>query len=165
MKTCLHCDRPTHGKGMCRPHLRRFNKGLPLDVPIRRSRATDTLEDRFWDLVIISEHGAEWIGSRQTAGYGQIMYKGKFYLAHRLAWELFRGPIPEGEQVDHALGCPASCVTVAHLSLHSASEHTSLGWERGELAGWNAQRKVAPRPEGIERPNMRPRRGRLIHDG
>jgi hypothetical protein len=165
MGTCRICDRPVHGKGLCRPHLRRANKGLPLDVPIRRAGAMDTLADRFLDLVVITDHGVEWNGSRDAAGYGRVTIKGKFWLAHRLAWHLVRGPIPEGMQVDHLPTCPSSCVTVGHLQLLSISDHTSLGWQRGELEGWQGARTLPERPKGIDRVPMRPRRGRVVHDG
>lgn len=163
MRICevTDCDRPTHGKGMCRPHLRRANKGLPLDVVIRRNSATDTMEDRFRNSVVETDHGLEWIGAR-TGNYGALHFKGKHHYAHRAAWMLFRGPIPDGMQVDHLPECPRTCVTVDHLSLMSCSEHTITGWERGELG---RSRTADPRELGAAKVAIRPKVGRVVHDG
>lgn len=40
-------------------------------------------------------------GTPHRKGYTELNVGGKRYLAHRLAWELTHGEIPEGMQVDH----------------------------------------------------------------
>jgi HNH endonuclease len=62
----------------------------------------------------------EWTGSRNHAGYGVIWYGGspadggRGYRAHRVAYELFVGPIPDGLSLDH-LCRVKHCVNPEHL--------------------------------------------------
>lgn len=50
-----------------------------------------------------------WVGYvNPRTHYAQHRKAGKDI--HRLAYELFIGPIPEGAQLDHAKGCPKHCV-------------------------------------------------------
>lgn len=39
-------------------------------------------------------------GCMQPTGYIRIGYHGAFYYAHRIIWEMFNGPIPEGMEID-----------------------------------------------------------------
>ena len=60
-----------------------------------------------------------WIGGRKSAtSYGRLMIDGKNVLAHRLAWELFRGSIPPDLVIDHICGVKY-CVNPDHLRLVS----------------------------------------------
>lgn len=61
-----------------------------------------------------------WAGYVDRDGYGRIKVKGENILAHRVAWELFNGAIPEGEQVLHACDNP-SCSRPDHLFLGDAA--------------------------------------------
>jgi len=42
-----------------------------------------------------------WQRSLSSRGYARIVVRGKHHLAHRLAWTLRHGPIPEGMEVCH----------------------------------------------------------------
>lgn len=59
-----------------------------------------------------------WMGPRNRYGngvqYGNTRYQRRGIGAHRLAWILFRGPIPEGMQIDH-LCRVTRCVNPLHL--------------------------------------------------
>jgi hypothetical protein len=104
------------------------------DVRVKRSRTRRPLSDRFMDKVPIgAEPDACWIwqGKPSTRGYGRINAgpdRGyEILLAHRAAYELFVGPIPDGLQIDHRChsedptctdgdSCPhRMCVNPAHL--------------------------------------------------
>lgn len=60
-----------------------------------------------------------WLGAVNNMGYGMILVGGrggKLTLAHRLAWELSHGPVPQGALVLHKCDTP-SCVNERHLFL------------------------------------------------
>lgn len=55
-----------------------------------------------------------WQGGRNGRGYGQLRWQGPVKMAHRLAYEAFIGPIPEGLHIDHLCRTRA-CVNPTHL--------------------------------------------------
>lgn len=59
-----------------------------------------------------------WTGPLSNTGYGYVsLYKGSIF-AHRLSYEYWVGPIPEGLEIDHvkARGCRfTDCINPAHL--------------------------------------------------
>lgn len=55
-----------------------------------------------------------WTGSLHTDGYALTSFKGKTTGVHRLAYEAYVGPIPEGLEIDH-LCRVRRCVNPAHL--------------------------------------------------
>ena len=57
-----------------------------------------------------------WQRSKHNDGYGKVRYKGKMRRAHRVAYELANGPIPDGLHCLHKCDTPA-CVNVSHLFL------------------------------------------------
>lgn len=87
--------------------------------PIQR-RVVGTVEERFWSYVIKTDTCWLWTG-QVTAGYGALMLARprRVAYAHRLSWELLRGPIPEGYFIDHdnpSFGCHNPlCVNPDHL--------------------------------------------------
>lgn len=40
-------------------------------------------------------------GTLHKNGYVQVCFCGKLYLAHRIIWEMIKGEIPHGMQIDH----------------------------------------------------------------
>lgn len=42
-----------------------------------------------------------WTGQRNANGYGRMLFRGAKAYAHRVAYELFTGPVPEGMDVGH----------------------------------------------------------------
>jgi hypothetical protein len=69
--------------------------------------------DRFWDKVDMTYSCWYWRANKR-GGYGQFWYEGRFVGAHRYAYELLVGKIPEGLHIDH-LCKNKSCVNPAHL--------------------------------------------------
>lgn len=57
-----------------------------------------------------------WTGGLISTGYGKMRHKGKMQRAHRVSYELHRGPIPTGMKVCHRCDVP-TCVNPDHLFL------------------------------------------------
>lgn len=87
-----------------------------------------------------------WKASKYGGGYGQFKINRRSVVAHRVAWTIKHGPIPDGLEIDHvwARGCRSkACVNTDHLELvtpeenarrRAAAERWRLGiWVRTEL--------------------------------
>lgn len=76
------------------------------------------IADRFWDHVDLSDPDRCWIWKRKpnAKGYGQLRNPrtGRTTTAHRYAYELVVGPIPDGLTIDHLCRVRA-CVRPDHL--------------------------------------------------
>lgn len=73
--------------------------------------------DRFEAKFIVDERGCWiWMASlcRRSGGYGGFYLDGAKHTAHRAAWILYRGAIPEGMHVLHRCDVPR-CVNPDHL--------------------------------------------------
>jgi len=65
-----------------------------------------------------------WLGAPHK-GYGVIKYNKRDPAAHRVMWELERGPIPDDKELHHI--CEVTlCVNPAHLELLTRGEHIAL---------------------------------------
>jgi len=114
-------------------------------------------QNRFWSNV--NGIGPEltcwlWSGRVDGFGYGHFKSQGHSLKAHRVAWVLKRGAIPEGLTLDHLCRNPR-CVNPAHLELVSNKENILRGesfsavnaakthCKRGhELSGENIWRRI-----------------------
>ena len=67
-----------------------------------------------------------WQASKRPNGYGQVRVAGRNMLAHRWAYELLVGPIPDGLVLDHLCRVIA-CVNPAHLEPVTQRENTLRG--------------------------------------
>lgn len=97
------------------------------------------IEDRFWPKVDLSggpDACWPWLAATNAGGYG-IFYRGpkrgRMHIAHRVAFELFVGPIPEGQDVLHHCDNPP-CVNPAHLYLGTDVENARDRHVRGRDA-------------------------------
>lgn len=113
-RTCTlpDCEGKYLVAGYCRKHYRRLKRTGTTDDP-----QLPTLEDRFNDYVSKSEGCWLWSGYLSHEGYGTIRAGGRgsaTLLAHRLAYELSTGPIPDGMHIDHKCHTRA-CVRPDHL--------------------------------------------------
>lgn len=61
-----------------------------------------TPEERFWAKVVKTDTCWLWTGAQKKAGYGRFrVNKERVVLAHRFAYELLIGSVPDGEELDH----------------------------------------------------------------
>jgi len=91
---------------------------------------TQDLETRFRKHYVQSEGCWEWQSSVHRNGYGKFNIGGKTMLAHRIAWELAFGNIPDGRYVLHHCDNPR-CVRPDHLFLGDDKANVDDMWLKG----------------------------------
>ncbi len=74
-----------------------------------RRYTPDEFRAAFWKRVAPSPGCWIWSGSRIHHGYGRVKRDRRLELAHRVAWELVNGPVPEGSCVLHRCDNPPCC--------------------------------------------------------
>lgn len=90
-------------------------------VAMMRSIRKRSLLERFEEKYIIEPNSGcwVWLASTNGHGYGQLaVSRSRSRGAHRIAYELFRGPIPSGMTLDHLCRI-RSCVNPDHLEIVS----------------------------------------------
>lgn len=117
------CERHVRNRtlGVCRGHGQIYANYGTLD-PVASATA------RFMSFVAKTGDGCwRWTGSRSGSAleYGQFSWRimGRPMMgAHRAAWELFRGPVPDGLTLDH-LCRNTLCVNPTHLEPVTQAEN------------------------------------------
>jgi len=97
-----------------------------------------------------------WLWARQSnngRGYGRIRYQGRNQQAHRVFYELFRGPIPDGCELDHK--CRVTfCVNPDHLDPVPHKVNVRRGVTGATTANRQRSKTHCPRGHSYEGRNL-----------
>lgn len=127
------CDKGVKPKGyLCSGHYEQRRLGKELK-PLRIKTASGSAVDVFWSCVAVGEPDQCWPWLRTVNGNGY----GRFRRtpAHRVAYELAVGAIPDGKQIDHQCR-NRLCVNPHHLlPVSNKHNHENLGISRANTSG------------------------------
>lgn len=98
-------------------------------------RNRDPIE-RFMEKVKKTKTCWLWTATKFTAGYGSFSYQSKKVAAHRFAYTVFVGEIPEGKFVLHHCDVPP-CVNPDHLFLGTQTDNLQDMTEKGRRVNNN----------------------------
>ena len=130
-----------------------FTKGITHGSSVNASEASKlwwnqtTKEERFWNNVVVLTYDLGcwlWVSRTNEDGYGRTDWKGRSTFAHRVAWELKNGPIPDGLQVLHKCDNPPCC-NPDHLFLGTNLDNVKDKISKGRMQ----------RPFGDNAPNTK----------
>ena len=93
----------------------------------------------------------EWRGSKSPTGYGKLSLWDWARYAHRVVYELLRGPIQDGLEIDH-LCRNRGCVNPDHLEPVTKVENLRRGVGAG---GLNARKMFCPKGHNYKTINDR----------
>ncbi len=99
---------------------------------------------RFWARVDKSGDCWLWTGSFDGVGYGKLIHQGARWGAHRMAYVLSKGPIPNGQWVLHRCDVRA-CVNPGHLFLGSVFDNNKDMHDKGRARGGSTPGDENPR--------------------
>lgn len=109
------CERKHHGKGLCSHHYTRLYHKGDITTPIVSLPPKEKLLAKR----NITGNGCwEWLGYRDTSGYGWIGINYRIESTHRIAYKIWAGEIPKGLYVLHKCDNPP-CFNPEHLFLGS----------------------------------------------
>lgn len=139
------CPGPHSARGWCNRHYQQWRRwGDPLGE-------RPNLVERFWAKVnkdgpippLRPDLGPCWVwtGCRHPLGYGQFSLPRdggpfKHVAAHRFAYELLIGPVPDGLELDHLCRHPP-CVNPAHNEPVTHEENMRRSPHQRKPGGWS----------------------------
>jgi len=105
---------------------------------------------RFWSKVEKTNNCWEWKAGKAYHGYGEFGVNGKIVLVHRFSYELFKGEIPKGLQIDH-LCRNRVCVNPEHLEVVTNKENVLRGFG---ISAVNARKTCCSKGHELQEPNL-----------
>jgi DNA-binding XRE family transcriptional regulator len=167
------CERNVAGRGLCHSHhsMARQRGALPETGERTKASLYKTNEQRLLEHSRKQPNGCrEWIRALDSAGYGQTAYRHngthRGVRAHRLAYEVWNGPIPDGLMVRHTCD-NRKCIEPTHLILGTAQDNAddlrSSRRRKGEGAG-DRNGRARLTNEQAEEIRMRYRRGGISQE-
>src|SRR5690554_6462185 len=96
--------------------------------------------DRFWPKIDRTDDCWLWIGKINNRGYGLFYLDRRMQAAHRAAYQLLVGPIPDGLDLDHTCRV-RRCVNPDHLEPVTHRENLLRG---ASFAAVNAAKTHCP---------------------
>lgn len=134
------CNKSLECRGLCNAHYKQA-RGAGLSML--------SIEERFWAKVNKTDECWLWTGAKLPRGYGQFHVPG-YKLAHRYAYELLVGPIPDTYTIDHTCRNP-SCVRPDHLEPVTMRENLLRG---DTVSGVNARKTHCLRGHELSGANL-----------
>lgn len=121
------CSGSVQARGWCSKHYGRWRRRGTTELP-----KPQPLDDRLMRHARFDfDTGCiEWTACVDPDGYGRIKVDGQTRMAHRVAYEMFVGPIPEGLHLDH-LCRNRKCINPHHLDPVSSLVNTRRGAGHG----------------------------------
>jgi len=106
---------------------------------------------RFWSKVDVGEPSEcwKWLACKYGLGYGRFSIHHRQWGAHRVAWILTYGPIPEGLCVLHKCDNPG-CVNPYHLFLGTHAENLGDAANKERMAQKLSSEKIREIRELLE---------------
>lgn len=105
--------------------------------------------ERFWEKVAVAGPDDCWLfnGAKTPDGYGVFRVEGRtggtgLVYAHRFAWALLNGPIPEGMEMMHSDRCVSrACCNPAHLTPGTHQENVAAANRKKRGKRWGGTAK------------------------
>jgi hypothetical protein len=158
--TCAHCGRPFLRRPSYIRQYRRHFCSRDCETATDHADHADRLRARLVANIVVGPGRNPcllWQGKKTWGGYGSISHCGPdrkvencsgARLVHRLSWELFVGPIPDGMQIDH-LCRVRNCVNILHLEPVTPEVH----YERSYLFQFNKNQTHCKRGHPFDETN------------
>lgn len=132
-----NCDKPAASgrRGYCSAHYKRWYR---YGDPTTQKKIPNGEAVRFLEEVVFEYEGSgclTWPYSRTTAGYGRLLYKGKYHHASRLACEVENGPAPtDRHEAAHSCGKGhLGCVARKHMRWATPTENQADKLKHGTM--------------------------------